>query len=320
VGTTASRTRRTARLIQAISRSKHGITVRQLCKATGGRRATIYRDIDLLKDSGYTLETETVNGEARYSIASSELAGRALSPREHATAALAHRALAPLAGALPVQELERLLARSRNEQPENLRIDIRAPASRAHPDHLHTVSDALASQRVLRLHYRGAKDQSPKARRVHPVQIQVVDGAPYLIAWDERAKALRKLKVARVTLAKKLREKCRVPSGALAAKDSLARSVKVWSDNPIDVRIRIAKAAARYVHEWPLVPEQIIEDAPGGAADVCARVYGVEETLRWVLRWGASARVLEPRELRERVVSELSDALSGYRGRPAQLA
>jgi predicted DNA-binding transcriptional regulator YafY len=223
---------------------------------------------------------------------------------------------------LPVQELERLLARSRSEPQENLRIDVRAPASRAHPDHVQVISDALAAQRVLRLHYRGAKDQAPKARRVHPVQIQVVDGAPYLIAWDEQAKALRKFKVARVTLAKKLREKCRVPSSALGAKDSRARSVKVWSDHPVDVRIRIAKAAARYVHEWPLVPEQTIEDASGGAVDVCARVYGIDEALRWVLRWGASAEVIEPRELRERVVGELSTALASYRreGRRSQLA
>ena len=310
--TNASRTRRTARLIQAISARKHGITIRQLCAVTGGSRATIYRDIDLLKESGYALEVETVSGEARYSISGSELAQRSLSPREHAATALARRALSPLAGTLPVQELERLLARSRNEPIENLRIDIKGAVAGAHPDHLHAISDAVAAQRMLRLHYRGAKDDRPKPRRVHPIQIQVVDGTPYLIAWDEQAKAVRTFKAARITLAKKLREKCRVPAAALAPADPNARSVKVWTSHPIDVRVRIAKLAARFVTEWPLVPDQLLQDAPDGAVDVCARVYGVDETLRWVLRWGANACVLEPRELRERVVREMSEALAGY--------
>lgn len=310
--TNASRTRRTARLIQVITGRKHGISIRQLCAATGGSRATIYRDLELLKQSGYALHVETVAGEARYRITGSELAQRAMSPREHAATALARRALSPLAGTRPVQEIERLLARSRNEPIENLRIDIKSPALGAHPDHLHTISDAVAAQRMLRLHYKGAKDARPKPRRVHPIQIQVVDGTPYLIAWDEQAKAVRTFKAARITLAKKLREKCRVPSAALEPADPSARSVKVWSNHPIDVRIRIAKPAARFVTEWPLVPEQVLQDAPDGAVDVCARVFGVDETMRWVLRWGGNACVLEPGELRERVVRELSGALEGY--------
>ena len=318
----SNRTRRTARLIQAVSARKQGITIRQLCKATGGSRATIYRDFTLLKESGYALEVDTVNGEARYRIAGSELAQRALSPLEHATLALAHRALSPLSGTAPVAELERALARSRGEPRDDLGIDIALAASRAHPDLLRTLQHAAADQRVLIIRYRGAKDPKPKTRRVHPIKVQVVDGTPYLIAWDAAAKAVRTFKAARVSQARKLRDKCRIPDRALEPADATARSVKIWSGGAVDVRIRIAAAAARYVHEWPLVSEQVIEDPKAGAVDVCARVYGLEETMRWVLRWGANAEVIEPRELRERVARELVAALAGYGGegrRRAQL-
>jgi predicted DNA-binding transcriptional regulator YafY len=310
--TIPSRARRTARLIQAIASRKQGVTVRQLCAATGASRATLYRDFNLLKETGYTVRTETVNGEARYFIDGSELAQRALSPREHATAALAHRALASIAGTGPVQELERLLLRARGEPMERLNVDIPGPASRAHPDILRSLQAAAAEQRVLSIRYRGTRDEHPKARRVHPIALQVVDGAPYLIAWDEGAKGVRTFKALRVSVAKKLRDKCRVPAHATVPIDARARSVKVWSSAPVDVRIRIAKGAARYASEWPLTPEQAIEPAANGAVDVCARVYGLEETLRWTLRWGQNAEALEPGELRARVAEELGGALARY--------
>lgn len=307
-----SRTHRTARLIQAIASRKNGITVRQLCAATGASRATLYRDFELLKESGYTVHTETVNGEARYHIAGSELAHRSLSPREHATAALARHALASLAGTSPMQEIERLLMRARGTPIESLSIDIASPSTRAHPDILRTLQDAAASQRVLIIRYRGANDAQPKQRRVHPIKLQVVDNTPYLIAWDEGAKAARTFKALRISVAKKLRDKCRIPEQASTPQDPRARSVKIWSGAPNDVRIRIAKNAARFASEWPLTPEQTLEPAARGAIDVCARVYGLEETLRWTLRWGQNAEALEPAELRARVEAELAAALARY--------
>jgi predicted DNA-binding transcriptional regulator YafY len=316
----ASRTRRTARLIQAIASRKQGITIRQLCAATGASRATLYRDLELLKETGYELDTQTVNGEARYRIAGSEFAQRALSPREHATAALARRALSSLAGTTPVQELERLLQRARSQPMESLRIVIAGPTTRAHPDILEVIADATASQRVLSIRYRGANDNQPRQRRVHPIKLQVVDSTPYLIAWDEGAKSTRTFKPARISVAKKLRDKCRIPAHALTPADSSARSVKIWSSTPIEVRIRIAKGAARYVAEWPLTAEQALEPGPRGTLDVCARVYGLEETLRWTLRWGSNAEAIEPAELRERVARELSQALAPYRSLAARRA
>jgi predicted DNA-binding transcriptional regulator YafY len=123
---------------------------------------------------------------------------------------------------------------------------------------------------------------------------------------------MRTFKARRISSAKALRSKCVVPETALIAPEDRARSVKVWSDAPVDVRVRIDAAASRYVHEWPLVPGQRLERAPKGAVDVCARVYGLVETMRWVLRWGGAAEALEPPELREQVASEIRRAMAHY--------
>jgi hypothetical protein len=67
------RTRRVARLVAVLSRQPRGCSIQHLARATRRSRATTYRDLDLLRESGYALRVETLNGEARYSIAASAL-------------------------------------------------------------------------------------------------------------------------------------------------------------------------------------------------------------------------------------------------------
>ncbi len=115
--------------------------------------------------------------------------------------------------------------------------------------------------------------------------------------------------LARVSRAKLLRDKA--PPAQRAAGDGAGtKAVKVWSSDPVEVRIRIARPVARFVAEWPLSSNQRVEKAPQGAVDVCARVYGLQESLRW----GKGAEVRAPRELRELVRGELAEALTAYGG------
>lgn len=307
----ADRTRRVARLVAVLNGHQKGATIQHIMRATNASRATAYRDLALLKESGYLLQVHTVNGEARYSLAVSELSTKPMGPKEHAAIALARRALSPIEGSWIVQELDATLKRAQgNDEPDTgVRLQLAPLAYR--PDIVRTLHEAVTNRRKLRIRYQGVNDAIPSDRVVHPVELHVVDQQPYLIGWDDHKRAQRTFKVARISHAKILRHKAQ-PLRSPERRSS-ASSVKVWSSDPVEVRIRIAKSAARYVHEWPLVPGQILEAAPGGAVDVRARVYGIEETLRWVLRWGRNAEALEPRALRDRVRQELESALAGYR-------
>lgn len=281
-------------------------------RATGASRATAYRDLALLRYSGYELHVETLNGRARYTVSASALATEPMTARESAAIALARRALSAIEGSWIVRELDAVLERARTVPSTETRVELPLAPLTHHPEIMRALHDALASQRKLRMRYRGASDAVAKDRVVHPVALQVVDQQAYLIAWDELRKDQRKFKVARISRAKLLRDKA-VPREREGQRDPRAKAVKVWSSDPVDVRIRIGKQVARFIVEWPLTSNQAVEPAPRGAIDVCARVYGLEETLRWVLRWGKQAQVIEPNELRRRVREELMGALGGYR-------
>lgn len=90
-----------------------------------------------------------------------------------------------------------------------------------------------------------------------------------------------------------------------------AQRVAVWCGEPIDVVVELTGEGARLVHEYPLHPAQIVEREEQRVV-VRATVAGLEEVTRWVLRWGACARALEPAEFVARVRGELAEASENY--------
>jgi predicted DNA-binding transcriptional regulator YafY len=72
-----------------------------------------------------------------------------------------------------------------------------------------------------------------------------------------------------------------------------------------DVAVRIFPPQARVAHEYPLTSTQHIEP-DGDAVIVHAKVSGLEEVTRWVLRWGGDAQVLAPQALQDRLRTELA--------------
>ncbi len=269
----------------------------------------MYRDLEILKESGYEVRAETANGRARYSLTASALASDTMTSGERAAIALARQALSSIEGSHLVRELDAVLGRARAVERLSSGVEIARTSIAFDPALLRTLHDAVARSRKLRIRYRGVSESAPQDRVVHPVSLYVVDQQPYLLAWDELRRAPRKFKIARVSQAKVLRDKALPKQHERSAS---ASSVKVWSTDPVDVRVRIAKSVARFLNEWPLVPAQTLEAALDGAVDVCARVFGIEETVRWVLRWGKNAEAIEPPALRARVQEELAVALANY--------
>jgi predicted DNA-binding transcriptional regulator YafY len=273
--------------------------------------------LDLLRESGYALQVETLNGEARYSISASALTVDPMTPRERAAIALARRALSSIEGSWIVRELDTVLSRAHAVRDDKAGVRLALAPLAYDPEVLRVLHQGVTAGRKLRIRYRGAKDKSPRDRVVHPVELHVVDQQPYLVACDEGRRDLRVFKLARVSRAKLLRDKS-APGPQSPGDVAGAKAVKVWSSDPVEVRIRIARPVARFVTEWPLTANQQVEKAPQGAVDVCARVYGLQETLRWVLRWGRGAEVRAPKALRDLVRAELSEALQGYDGEVSQ--
>ncbi len=185
------------RLAAYLQAARSGRTVGQLLEHLEVSRATLYRDLDFLRDANVAIAVETVNGEARYrllgdvpQVGAGPLRGLALD--------LAIAALAPLQGSKLVKELTRLrqdLPRERHESP------IRAaepPTPSADPEIVGVLERAFDAGREVEIDYRGARDRDSCPRRVRPQELQLVKGQLYLVRMDMDRGAQRTLKLSRI--------------------------------------------------------------------------------------------------------------------------
>jgi predicted DNA-binding transcriptional regulator YafY len=302
--------RRQWQLVFALHRTRRGLSVAQLVAELSVSRATLYRDIALLQEAGCPIESETVNGEARYMLSDTKLPPLEINAKQLAAMFVARSALAGLDGTSLVRELDTLFKTNSIPGPAKVGVSVARPRA-PWVANVDTVEAAIDRGRRVRLRYRGARDATPRWRRVDPLRIRVVDGNAYLIAFDLDAKDFRTFKLARMSIVQTLQER----AGQYAAFDESALfrdAAKVWSGPSVEVVVRLSPAVKRFAHEYPLRPGQSVTDEPAGSVLVRATVAGTVEAMRWVLSWGKDAEAIAPPELRESVRGHLADGLSHY--------
>lgn len=295
------------RLADYLHRARTGRTIGQVLEHLEISRATLYRDLDFLRDAGAAITTETVNGEARYTLAG-DVPQLGASPLRGLALDLAIAALGPLRGSRLVKELTQL----RKDLPRPQRtgyVATPAPTPNAPPTVIATLEAALDEGRELRLEYQGVRDEHPTPRSVRPQELQLVKGQLYLVALDSGRGASRTFKIARIRAAHL------GPPFDRGTMPKLERapSVVVWRGQTLAVSVRLTPAVARFATEFPLISGQRLEPQADGSVLVHADVAGDEEALRWVLSWGRNAEVVAPPALRDRAREELAAALGAYR-------
>lgn len=299
-------------IVEALRTAKRGLTVNQLIERTGSSRASIYRDLEVLRSSDVPIDKRLNAGEMRYALPSDPAAvPRTLTPLQAAALLTSRRALSSLEGTRLVRELDALLQQlARGPRAAN-RVHVPLSLALA-PDRLSIIDRALDRRKCLRLRYRGVRDASASWRVVEPMELRVSGDHPYLVAYDRATGAYRTYKLARITHVQPHHDRTRMDAH-YRADELFEHSRGIWSGPAENVEVRLDAAVARFATEWPLERSQSITDAGNGDVIVRARVAGLHEPLRWVLRWGRHAEVIAPAQLREMVVAELSSALEGYR-------
>ncbi len=306
------------RLVLALHGTRYGRTAIQLCEALGVSRSTLYRDLRMLEEARVGLARMTVNGETRILLDGLQTLAVTPTVLQIAALRLARDALQPLDGTEVVRELDRLLEQWPQGSTADFSVSPRVSAARSAI--LATLDTALRTRHRVVLEYQGTRDPGPRRREVDPLVLRLEHDQPYLFAFCHEREDYRLFKLARVAAA----QQCGQVAGDHSHVDLdalLTHSVKVWLGGELHrVVVRLSRAKARFLSEYPLVPDQEVETLPGGTALVRAQVTGLVEAQRWVLSWGADAEVVAPKELRDAIRTELSGALRRYADGPVGAA
>lgn len=174
------------------------------------------------------------------------------------------------------------------------------------------LSGAVLRQHEVEFDYRKPGDSAKTHRRVRPYHLAHRENLWYLIAFDIERAALRTFALPRI-------------SGVAVTKTHFAKPTDFTPESFFAdalgvlggggnhrVVIRFSTEAADRVREREWHESQELRELPGSCVELRLRLGALAEIERWVLGWGASAEVVEPRELRERVREAAAKTVAVY--------
>ncbi len=290
-------------LLRFVSSHAHGVTSADVEREFGCDREAVRRGLKKMAESHVGVRRSKGIGGARdWYIADRQ--GR-LSAEQRWAVAIVRDVLGALNGSRLVATLDAII----DDVPE-LAIEVDGGVAIEDPAVVAVVYEAMIHGQRLHVDYAGLKDTKPRRRFVEVHHLKQVAGAWYATVsdLDDGAKT-KTFKVARMSKPT-LTTKKRAHSAAVDA--IYAHSVGVWDGPLIDVAIRVDGRSAKHACEYKLNITQRERWVADDAVEVRATVAGLDETLRWIWRWGAAAQALSPPELVERCAQALRAAAQRY--------
>ena len=159
----------------------------------------------------------------------------------------------------------------------------------------------VTEHRAVRFMYRNRGQVRAQARQVHPYHIGYVDNHWSLFGFDVSRKAMRTFVLTRLSQPELTKKKFTV-SQKFDLNKYLAGSLGLYrGEEDIEVVVELDAWAADDVRGRRLHSSQELIELGEGRLRVKLRLNSLEEVERWVLGFGAHARVVGPDGLRERV-------------------
>jgi len=183
-----------------------------------------------------------------------------------------------------------------------------APAA-TEPAHemIRTLAHATNQRLRVEIAYFTQSRGEQTARRVDPLHLRNSNGEWYLIAWDHLRKAPRVFLISRIKDLTVTYEQFTSPRG-FNLDEYLNSSFGMFiGDNLHEVEIEFDERQARWVRERSKFhPSEDREDCADGRLILRMKVSALDGVKRFVMQYGAGAKVIKPEELRLAIVNEIA--------------
>lgn len=297
--------------VQVLREHPQGLSVQQIAIRLGVARQTVYRLREKAQSLGVWVETHRENPEVRPGWmrleASPEMVFRLTLEEAEALRAAVERVtpLTPLAK----KALERLaqgdLALRAAPREEPL---IYTPLADEYPEGLfERAVRAIRKGITCEVTYKNAKGQV-KTYRFDPYALIAWDPHLYLVGANHNSRQaghnpVKDLRLDQILELRLTRERFKKPAFDVRA---YAQSrFRAFSNEgpPVRVRVRFSPVKAGFIRRTRRHPTQVVEDLPDGSVVWQVEVPLSEDLVHFIVGYGPHATVLEPEELRKRVVA-----------------
>lgn len=172
--------------------------------------------------------------------------------------------------------------------------------------------DAMLQKETCYIKYHSFYDDKIKDFKIDPLHFFENDGGLYLFVNTTAFGEIRTLAVERIQEITKTEASFEYPRD-FDPEELLESAFDIVCGEPIDVKIWFPAGQARYIKERKWSKTQKFEDQQDGSIILSMSTSGWWDVKRWVLSFGADAKVLEPIELRKEIVEELEAAEDRYK-------
>lgn len=313
-------------LHRTLKNARYPVSAQQLGETLECSRATVYRDVALLRDAlnaPIVGDSDEHSGFAydRSQQELFELPGLWLNSEELAALVALHALLARadpgvLAGTLdPIRErIEQLLGEQTGRASVPVeRIRVIAWGARHFDQHVfQVVAGAVLQRRKLQFRYRARTSNNDTHRTVSPQRLTHYRDNWYLDAWDDGREALRSFSVDRMD-AIRLQDEPARDIDVAELDDTLGSSFGIFAGAPRhEAVIRFSEHAARWVADEHWHSRQQGRFLDDGSYELRLPYSNSRELLMDVLKYGPEAEIVSPVSLREEMRIMLQLAIGAY--------
>ena len=179
------------------------------------------------------------------------------------------------------------------------------------------LAEAVLNQKEVSFSYRKLGDKKSIKRRLRPYHVGEIDGGWYVVGHDVLRDGLRTFALQRIKGLNVLKTGFERPDDFHIGQH-LGGSIGVWDHNSaesVEVVVELTGWMARIVQErlWhPTQTTRVLDDL-GEKVELRMKLGNLEEMKHLVLSWGACAKVLKPKRLRDAVKREAAAITRNYR-------
>ncbi len=180
-------------------------------------------------------------------------------------------------------------------------------------DELDDLFQAVADLRPLACKYRRPKDGREERILIHPYAMVLYKESIYCVGLHVAKGEVRTFLVDRMRDTEcAVAERFDLPED-FKVEDHFQGQFGIWrGGDPKRVVIEFDERVTEYVETRRIHPSQETERLQSGGVRLTMTIGDLTEVTTWVLGFGETAKVVEPVELRDRVLSELQNAVARY--------
>lgn len=315
----ADRLARILRVLELIQ-SRGRWTTKAIAEEIECSERTVYRDLEVLRFAGIPYFREgdqqfvRVRPDYRFpvlTLTEDEILGLSL-----AAALTQSPGLNVTSGAVPTAR--KFSAASPNETQELIEdamqlvsvLDLKLVDHSKHHDAIQTVQRALVQHKQISGHYESPYEAAPVRVKLHPYRLCLIKNAWYVIGMQSHEAAPRTYRMARFKSLRMIDEAAIIPED-FDLKEYFGNAWGVYRGAQThDIEVWFTPVASKIVTETVWHQTQQMTRHKDGSVTLCFRVDGLDEIVNWLLSWSGRCRVLQPVELRSRVVTKLQEGIT----------